>query len=543
LSACHQVAAAFVDKPTNISTKTGAQMLVLNNVKIGTRLVAGFVLVILFGLAVALVGWRQLAGVDQMVSSLADQRMSMVLHISELKDNVNVAALSARDIVLAGKDTAVVERELKRREEMRARNPKLLEALQHGATTDAEKDALKRMATLRGAYAKSMDKVLAAAAAGQAEEASRINLKETRPLQDTYFKALDEFKETQLALMQQTATTINRTTTQASWMMLAIAGVSTLCGLVLAGLLTASITRPLSNAVEVARAVSQGDLTTPIHPQGQDEPAELLRALKTMTESLASLVGMVRKSSESIAVGSGQIASGNADLSQRTEAQASNLQQTAASMQQLSGTVKNNAQTAQEATRLANEASSVAGEGGAVVGKVVHTMDEINAKSRRIADIIGVIDGIAFQTNILALNAAVEAARAGEQGRGFAVVASEVRALAQRSAQAAREIKGLIGTSAETVLAGTELVEQAGRTMGDIVARVKQVSDLVRDIGTASHEQSQGIGRINDAVTQLDNVTQQNAALVEESAAAADSLDQQARKLVEAVSRFKLQAA
>jgi methyl-accepting chemotaxis protein len=518
-------------------------MLVLNNVKIGTRLVAGFVMVILFGLAVALLGWRQLAGVDQMVSSLADQRMQMVLQISELKDNVNVAALSARDIVLAGTDAAVVEREKKRREGMRARNPKLLEALQKGAATDAEKEALKQMATLRAAYTKSMDKVLAAAAAGRPEEAARVNLQETRPIQDAYFQTLDQFKDTQLALMQQTAAAINQTTTQASWMMLAIAGLSTLCGLVLAGLLTASITRPLSNAVEVARAVSQGDLTTPIHPHGDDEPAELLRAMKTMTESLAALVGTVRQSADSIASGSGEIATGNADLSQRTEEQASNLQQTAASMHQLSATVKTNANTAQEATRLANEAASAATEGGAVVGRVVQTMEEINTKSRRIADIIGVIDGIAFQTNILALNAAVEAARAGEQGRGFAVVASEVRALAQRSAQAAREIKTLIGASAETVHTGAELVEQAGRTMGDIVARVKEVTNLVAHIGNASREQSQGIGQINDAVTQLDNATQQNAALVEESAAAAESLDHQARKLVEAVSRFKLQVA
>jgi methyl-accepting chemotaxis protein len=518
-------------------------MLVLNNLKIGTRLVAGFVMVILFGLAVALLGWRQLAGVDQMVNSLADQRMQMVLNISELKDNVNVAALSARDIVLAGSDTAVVDREKKRRESMRTRNPKLLEALERGAATDAEKDALKQMATLRGAYVKSMDKVLTAAAAGKQEEAARVNLQETKPIQDAYFKTLDQFKDTQLALMHDTATSINQTTTRASWMMLAIAVVSTLCGLVLAALLTASITRPLSNAVEVARAVSQGDLTTPIHPHGRDEPAELLRAMKTMTESLATLVGTVRQTADSIASGSGEIATGNADLSQRTETQASNLQQTAASMHQLAGTVKENAHTAQEATRLASEASSAASQGGDVVGQVVQTMDEINNKSRRISDIIGVIDGIAFQTNILALNAAVEAARAGEQGRGFAVVASEVRALAQRSAQAAREIKTLIGASAETVLSGTELVQQAGRTMGDIVARVKEVTDLVGHIGNASREQSQGIGQINDAVTQLDTATQQNAALVEESAAAAESLDQQARKLVEAVSRFKLQAA
>jgi methyl-accepting chemotaxis protein len=259
-----------------------------------------------------------------------------------------------------------------------------------------------------------------------------------------------------------------------------------------------------------------------------------------MVQSLRTIVGAVRSSSESIATGSSEIATGNADLSQRTEEQAANLQQTAASMEQLSATVNNNAMTAVEAERLAGSASNIATQGGVAVGQVVQTMESITAASRKIADIIGVIDGIAFQTNILALNAAVEAARAGEQGRGFAVVAGEVRSLAQRSAEAAREIKSLITDSVEKVEAGSRQVDAAGSTMADIVGQVRRVNDLIGEINNATQEQKQGIGQVSNAVSQLDRVTQQNAALVEESAAAADSLSQQTRRLVDAVSRFKL---
>ena len=261
-----------------------------------------------------------------------------------------------------------------------------------------------------------------------------------------------------------------------------------------------------------------------------------------MNDSLAGIVGQVRAASDSIATGATQIATGNADLSQRTEEQASNLQQTAASMEQLTSTVQTNSDTARQAAELAREASSAALRGGELVGQVVGTMDAINSSSKKIADIIGVIDSIAFQTNILALNAAVEAARAGEQGRGFAVVASEVRSLAQRSAQAAKEIEGLITESVEKVETGTAQVGEAGRSMSDIVTQVKNVNDLIAEISSATQEQSQGISQVGDAVSQLDQVTQQNAALVEESAAAAESLSQQAARLVEAVSIFTLRA-
>ncbi len=313
-------------------------------------------------------------------------------------------------------------------------------------------------------------------------------------------------------------------------------------GTVAAVSITRSITGPIGRAVQLAETVAAGDLSSRVAVRGADETAQLLRALARMNDSLAGIVGQVRSSSESIATGSAQIAIGNADLSQRTEEQASNLQQTAASMEQLSGTVKTSAETAGHASQLAAGASAAAVKGGEMVDTVVATMQDIAESSKRIADIIGVIDGIAFQTNILALNAAVEAARAGEQGRGFAVVASEVRSLAGRSAEAAREIKTLIGASVEKVETGARQVHVAGDSMTDIVAQVQRVSQLINEISHGAGEQSVGIAQVGDAVSQLDQVTQQNAALVEESAAAAESLKTQAANLAEAVRVFRLAA-
>jgi methyl-accepting chemotaxis protein len=303
-----------------------------------------------------------------------------------------------------------------------------------------------------------------------------------------------------------------------------------------------SILAPIEHARRVAQAVAQGQLGTPIDARGRDEAAELLAALDHMQRSLASLVGDVRLSADSIGTASDEVAAGNADLSTRTEQAASRLQQTASSMEQITGTVRQSSDAAAQADQLARSAAGIARRGGDVVGQVVSTMDQIHASARRIADIIGTIDGIAFQTNILALNAAVEAARAGEQGRGFAVVAGEVRALAQRSAAAAREIKTLIGTSVERVEAGNRLVGEAGSTMAEIVASVQRVSDIIGEISAAAAEQSNGIGLVNGAVTDLDRMTQQNAALVEESAAAAESLKDQARRLSQAVSAFQTAA-
>jgi len=308
--------------------------------------------------------------------------------------------------------------------------------------------------------------------------------------------------------------------------------------LVLGTLTSRAIGKPIRRAVQIAEAA--GDLSSRIEVSGGDETAQLLGALKRMNDSLVAVVGTVRSSSDGIAGGSDRIASGSANLSRRTEEQGSNLQQTAASMEQITATVRNNADTARQAAQLADGASAAASQGGIAVGQMVGTMAEITQASRKIGDIIGVIDGIAFQTNILALNAAVEAARAGEQGRGFAVVASEVRSLAQRSAVAAKEIKGLIQASVDKVETGSRQAGDAGRTMEDIVAQVGRVTQLIGEISTATQEQTSGIGQVSDAVAQLDKVTQQNAALVEESSAAAEGLKREARQLVEAVAVFRL---
>jgi methyl-accepting chemotaxis protein len=301
-----------------------------------------------------------------------------------------------------------------------------------------------------------------------------------------------------------------------------------------------SISIPLNYAVEIAQSVAAGDLTKKIKVDSTNETGQLLQALKSMNESLTETVGEVRVSTDTIATASSQIAAGNLDLSSRTEEQAASLEETASSMEELTSTVKQNADNAKQANQLVVSASEFATKGGQVVGQVVNTMGSIKESSRKIVDIIGVIDGIAFQTNILALNAAVEAARAGEQGRGFAVVAAEVRNLAQRSAGAAKEIKSLIGDSVEKVDAGSKLVDDAGVTMGQIVTSVKQVADIMSEIAAASQEQSAGIEQINLAITQMDEVTQQNAALVEEAAAAASSMQNQAGNLAQAVAVFKL---
>ncbi|NCT82480.1 MAG: HAMP domain-containing protein [Comamonadaceae bacterium] len=353
---------------------------------------------------------------------------------------------------------------------------------------------------------------------------------------------LGELQRLQVRVAKQEFDAAQAVRQRAEWFTLAAAVFAIATGAVLAWLITRSITQPVAAAVQLAEAVSVGDLRQSVVAQGRDEVAQLLRALGTMNGNLVRIVSQVRHSSDSIATGSSEIATGNADLSQRTEEQASNLQQTAASMEEMSATVRQNADIARTATQLATSASGVASKGGEVVGRVVSTMDEITTSSRKIVDIIGTIDGIAFQTNILALNAAVEAARAGEQGRGFAVVAGEVRVLAQRSAEAAKEIKSLISQSVERVDAGSLLVAEAGNTMGEIVAQVRRVADLIGEIDAASGEQAKGITQVSEAVSQLDQVTQQNAALVEESAAAAESLKHQAARLAEVVDQFKLGA-
>ncbi len=364
--------------------------------------------------------------------------------------------------------------------------------------------------------------------------------KELRPLSETFSNLVLKLELRQKALYDASLANAEASASRAQAVMIGGGVAAVLLSILFATVLTRSIVSPLREAVDGARVIASGDLSRTITSTGRDEATELTTALQQMQQSLSSVVSQVRQGSESVASASTQIAQGNQDLSARTESQASALEETAASMEELSSTVKQNADNARQANQLAQSASGVAMQGGQVVSQVVQTMKGISESSRKIADIIGVIDGIAFQTNILALNAAVEAARAGEQGRGFAVVASEVRTLAGRSAEAAKEIKQLITESVDRVETGTSLVDQAGHTMEEVVASIRSVTDIMGEISAASSEQSAGVAQVGEAVTQMDQATQQNAALVEEMAAAASSLNSQAQELVRAVAVFRV---
>jgi methyl-accepting chemotaxis protein-1 (serine sensor receptor) len=407
--------------------------------------------------------------------------------------------------------------------------------------TPEEKRLAEAFTEVRGSYVR--EGLLAtrdALKADQAEVANRLYGERIVPLGAEAKAGIDRLIALQLDIARDSFEAAQQLRSRVLFWTLGVSLVAALLAMLAGWLGTRSITSPLREAVGLAELVAAGDLRSQRQVLGRDEAAQLMQALQQMNGSLQHIVGQVRSASESIATGSREIAIGSQDLSQRTEEQASNLQQTAASMEQLSSTVRNNADTASQAHSVAAQAAEAAAQGGSVVGQVVDTMQGIAAASRKIADIIGVIDGIAFQTNILALNAAVEAARAGEQGRGFAVVAGEVRTLAQRSAQAAREIKTLIQDSVGRVESGARLADEAGGAMAGIVTQVRQVSQLIGEIAGASQEQSKGIGQIGDAVNQLDQVTQQNAALVEQSSAAAESLQHQAAELARLVSVFKV---
>lgn len=402
--------------------------------------------------------------------------------------------------------------------------------------------------TYLGAHRKFVQAALDVHQSGSSDEArlqslQRMYSEEAEPS----FAALAETVGKLAAMTQSDARTLSQqgdaVRSSAQWWVITGMGVSALLSVLFAVLVTRSVARPAQQAVQAASQIASGDLTQAIPPAGNDEMGQLMAALEQMRSKLDSVVQHVRHNAESVAMASEEIASGTTDLSSRTEEQASALQQTAASMEQLSSTVRQNADSALQANQLALGASQVAAQGGDVVGEVVTNMRGITESSRKIADIIGVIDSIAFQTNILALNAAVEAARAGEQGRGFAVVAGEVRTLAQRSAEAAKEIKLLINNSVDSITAGTALVDRAGHTMTEVVSSIRRVTDLVGEISAASSEQSQGVSQVGEAITQMDSTTQQNAALVEESAAAAESLKRQAQELVQAVSHFKTTSA
>ncbi|MGQ8879645.1 methyl-accepting chemotaxis protein [Delftia sp. NA_296.1] len=510
--------------------------------KLGTMLGMGFFAVIVVCVCVAAFGWMKLHDQGEQLRVLAEDRMGNLARLQSLKDNANVSARVVRNLALIT-DPAQMAEESRRLDEVVARNGLVMKELDQRLQTEQARRLFADIRQARQPFVETMRQAGDLGLANQGDAARDLIMGRLRSLQTTYFDAVEALVDYQKAQTQATVDGSLRRVAEDGVAMLVLTLLAAALGGLVAWMITRTVKQQLggepSYAAEVARQIAQGDLSVRVQLAPGDT-SSLLRAMEDMRAGLARVVADVRQSSESIATGASQIASGNADLSQRTEEQASNLEQTAASMEEMNATVKLNADTVRTATQLAASSSQAATGGGKIVDRVVATMEQITASSRKIEDIIGVIDSIAFQTNILALNAAVEAARAGEQGRGFAVVASEVRSLAQRSAGAAKEIKALIGESVSKVDEGSGLVSETGSAMKDIVQQAQRVADLIGEIGAATAEQADGVAQVGDAVVQLDQVTQQNAALVEESAAAAASLNAQAARLVDLVSLFKL---
>jgi methyl-accepting chemotaxis protein len=508
---------------------------------IGNRLAAGFALVLaLAALVIGLASWR-LAATAAATRQMMDEPLAKERLLADWNRNINAGV--RRTIAIAkSADGSLVQIFAEDQAQSTKSSGEMQEKIKALIRSPEEQKLYDDVGKVRQDYINAREQIVKLKKDGQAEAADKLLTDTFVPVSKLYLARMQDFLDHQRAEIDKTAAEIDSANSSGRVLLLVLGLAMLALGAAAAWHITKSITAPLLAAVDLAERVADGNLI----PSGQgtaarsDEIGQLQSTLRRMREALSATIGSIRESAESINTASAEIASGNQDLSARTEKAASSLEETASAMEQLTGTVQHSAASASQANSLAVSAASVAQRGGEVVGQVVHTMDEINASSRKIADIIGVIDGIAFQTNILALNAAVEAARAGEQGRGFAVVAGEVRSLAGRSADAAKEIKSLIGSSVERVEAGAKLVAEAGKTMDELVGAVQRVKDIMGEITTATAEQSDGIAQVNIAITQLDQVTQQNAALVEQSTAAAESLREQAVTLTGAVGIFRV---
>jgi methyl-accepting chemotaxis protein len=519
----------------------------LNKMKVGTRLIAGFLILTVLGAVVAMIGIINMSKINDRTNDLYEKELLGISYVKEANINLVYIGRSVRNVLLASTDkdrAAGIEAVKTAQGQLRANLDKArpLFYTENGKRLFAAVENDVRAYDTHVAQATELAQADALQAGRASVDYLFASMAPAAKVADERMSELSRVKEDNAVEAAKEANVLYRSSRT---MMLMLVLGSVAVGIGLGVLITRSLTRQLGGepayASDIASRIAAGDLSVEVALR-QGDRSSLLHAMKTMRDSLAQIVGEVRNGTDAIASASRQIASGNLDLSSRTEEQASSLEETASSMEELTSTVQQNADNARQANGLATSASAVAERGGAVVSQVVDTMASINESSRKIVDIIAVIDGIAFQTNILALNAAVEAARAGEQGRGFAVVASEVRTLAQRSAAAAKEIKLLIDDSVSKVDAGAKLVDNAGATMDEIVDSVRRVTDIMGEISSASMEQTSGIEQINMAISQMDQVTQQNASLVEEAAAAAESLQDQAGKLSQLVSVFKLDA-
>ena len=511
----------------------------MGNLKISTRLAGAFGLLVLLLVGLAVAAYSQLSSIYDDTLDLADKWLPSVQVVNQMQTQATGNRVAVATHILNTDEAAMggIEQEITQGRDKLAKQRQTYEKL---ISSPEEKRLYEEFSAAWKKYAETNDKVLAHSRKNENDQARALLQGESRQNYVAAMALLDKLVELNGAGAEQSKAASERSYSVALTTLFVTAALAIAVAVVAALWLIRSITGPLARAVHAADLVAAGDLTVQIQADSQDEIGKLLQSLDKMQQALVRTVSTVRQNAESVASASAQIASGNHDLSARTESQASALEETAASMEELGSTVRQNADNARQANQLAVSASTVAVQGGEVVSQVVETMKGITTASNKIADIIGVIDGIAFQTNILALNAAVEAARAGEQGRGFAVVASEVRSLAGRSAEAAKEIKSLIGASVERVEQGNVQAERAGQTMTEVVNAIRRVTDIMGEISAASSEQSAGVSQVGEAVTQMDQATQQNAALVEQMAAAAGSLSGQARELVEAVAVFKL---
>jgi len=495
----------------------------LTNIKVASRLTLGFGTVLSLLALLTVIGVMRMSSIAQDTTRISDERVPRLMAENAWIVQLLESARHTRNMLILD-DKEKIKGEMTAVEENKKLRMQYIEQLKNTTTSAEGKVALQAVLEVRAAYTPLEDNYLELVAAGNMTAAKELLLEKMRPAQINFINALEAYIRLENDAVSSAGKQAAEDYQSGRDLMIALGLLAALAGMAASWFITRSVLKQLGgepiDAVSAANRIASGDLSTLVHVNKNDR-SSLMFSISTMRDSLANIVGQVRLGTETIAAASSQIAAGNLDLSSRTEQQASALEETAASMEELTSTVKQNGDNARQANQLAVSASDVAIKGGQIVSEVVDTMGSINESARKIVDIIGVIDSIAFQTNILALNAAVEAARAGEQGRGFAVVASEVRNLAQRSASAAKEIKSLIGNSVEKVDAGSKLVNQAGLTMNEIVASVKRVTDIMGEITIAGQEQETGILQINQAVTEMDTVTQQNAALVEEAASAA----------------------